>query len=278
MTTGLAARACPVCGGAHAKPLFARDGFDLVECSSCQLVFVARDPATIDFQQLYGESYYRGGHDAVFSDYTGQEAARRRSARRKLWALRHLPPRIARGGRLLDVGCAAGFFLAEAQAHYEVQGVELSAWSSAYAREQLGLKVFTGTLAQAQLPASAFDVITLWDVIEHVPDPVALLADAARVLTANGRLVLTTGDWGSAYAQRQGVQWHLMTPPWHLTMFSRATLAEAARRAGLRVLAVKSEGVAGDGRLWRNPLSLLLSRALGLGDIMRATLVHDLGA
>ena len=275
MTPGLVARACPVCGGAQAKALFARDGFNLIECNACQLVFVAQDPATIDFQALYGESYYRGGHDAVFSDYTGQEAARRRSARRKLWALRHLPPRMARGGRLLDVGCAAGFFLAEAQAWYEVQGVELSAWSSAYARDKLGLKVFTGTLAQALLPSAVFDVITLWDVIEHVPDPVALLADAARVLAPSGSLVLTTGDWGSAYAQRHGVHWHLMTPPWHLTMFSRTTLTQAARRAGLRVRAVKSEGVAGDGWLWRNPLSLLLSRALGLGDIMRVTLAHD---
>ncbi len=267
-----AARACPVCGTGSPAALFAKDGFHMVGCRVCTAVYVGEDPAAIDFQALYGQSYYTGGHDAVFADYTGQEASRRAHARRKLWLLRHLAPRVARQGRWLDVGCAAGFFLAEARAHYEVQGVELSAWSSAYARDRLGLPVVTGTLQQAALPADHFDVISLWDVIEHVPDPVPLLAEAARVLRPGGRLVLTTGDWGSAYARRRGADWHLMTPPWHLTMFSRATLAEASRRAGLRVVGWRTEGVAGDGPLWRNKASLLVSRLLGWGDIVRLTL------
>jgi len=265
-------RACAVCGQTNPTPLFGKDGFDLVRCNGCGLVYVGADPATIDFAALYGESYYKGGSDAVFSDYVGQEAARRAHARRRLAWLRHVPPRIASHGALLDVGCAAGFFLAEARKFYDVQGVEPSEWSSAYARERLGLPVFTGTLQQARLPAGRFDVVTLWDVIEHVGEPVSLLAEAARVLRPGGRLVLTTGDWGSAYARRRGADWHLMTPPWHLTMFSRATLALAAERAGLAVVAWRSEGVAGDGWLWRNRLSLAVSRALGLGDIVRLTL------
>jgi SAM-dependent methyltransferase len=261
-----------VCGSADPRFLFQKDGHAMVACRVCGTVYVGEDPARIDFNALYGESYYTGGSDAVFADYVGQEAARRAQARRKLMALRHLPPRVKRGGMLLDVGCAAGFFLAEARRHYEVQGVELSTWSSAYARERLGLRVFTGTLQDARLAADHYDVVTLWDVIEHVPEPVPLLAEAARVLRPGGRLVLTTGDWGSAYAQRQGAHWHLMTPPWHLTMFSRTTLQLAAQRAGLKPVAVRSEGVAGDGPLWRNKASLLLTRALGWGDIMRVTL------
>lgn len=265
-------RACVVCSQAGPTLLFPKDGFDMVSCGACGAVYVGQDPAGIDFEALYGEGYYTGGSEGVFADYVGQEALRRAHARRRLLLLRTLPPRIARRGRLLDVGCAAGFFLAEARVHYEVQGVELSRWSSAYARERLGLPVFTGTLHDAALPAGHFDVITLWDVIEHVPEPVALLAEAARVLRPGGRLVLTTGDWDSAYAQRQGIGWHLMTPPWHLTMFGRATLALAARRAGLHVVGMRSEGVAGDGWLWRNRAALLLSRLLGRGDIVRMTL------
>ncbi len=265
-------RACVVCGAPQPVRLFVKNGFDMVRCGACGCVYVGQDPAGIDFNALYGQDYYTGGHDTVFEDYVGQQAARRAQARRKLALLRHLPPRIPRHGHLLDVGCAAGFFLAEAQRHYRVQGVELSSWSSAWARDRLQLSVFTGTLQQAALPADRFDVVTLWDVIEHVPDPVPLLREAARVLHPKGRLVLTTGDWGSAYAQRHGQHWHLMTPPWHLTMFSRATLAAAAQRAGLRVLACRSEGVAGDGWAWRNRVSLGLSRLLGWGDIMRVTL------
>ncbi len=271
-STARVCRACPVCGSHEPAPLFTRDGFEMVRCTVCACVHVAQDPSTIDFDALYGEAYYTGGSQAVFADYLGQEAARRAQARRKLWMLRHLPPRVPRGGRLLDVGCAAGFFLAEARVHYEVQGVELSAWSSAYARDRLGVPVFTGTLQQAALVADRFDVVTMWDVIEHVPDPVPLLTEARRVLRPGGRLVLTTGDWGSRYARSKGADWHLMTPPWHLTMFSRNTLANAAARAGLHVVAWRSEGVAGDGWAWRNKVSLLATRALGLGDIVQLTL------
>lgn len=264
-----AIRACPACGGLRAAPLFSRDGHAIAGCGDCGTAFVADDPSTIDFVALYGEAYYTGGSDAVFADYVGQEAARRAHARRKLWLLRHLPPALPARGRLLDVGCAAGFFLAEAQAHYEVQGVELSAWSSAYARDRLGLRVVTGTLQQAALPDAHFDIVTLWDVIEHVPDPVPLLAEAARVLRPGGRLVLTTGDWGSAYARARGADWHLMTPPWHLSFFTRASMARAAGRAGLRAIHCASEGVAGDGRLWRSRPGLLAGRLLDRGDILR---------
>lgn len=264
-----AIRACPACGGPRAALLFTKDGHAIAGCGDCGTAFVADDPSTIDFAALYGEAYYTGGSDAVFADYVGQEAARRAHARRKLWLLRHLPPAWPARGRLLDVGCAAGFFLAEAQAHYEVQGVELSAWSSAHARDRLGLRVATGTLQQAALPDAHFDIVTLWDVIEHVPDPVPLLAEAARVLRPGGRLVLTTGDWGSAYARERGADWHLMTPPWHLSFFTRASMARAAGRAGLRAIHCASEGVAGDGRFWRSRPGLLAGRLLDRGDILR---------
>jgi len=264
-------RPCPVCAAREAAELFKRNGFALVRCTACGCVYVGDALEAIDFGALYGEDYYTGGHAEVFSDYLGQEAARRAHARRRLWWQRHLPPRWPRRGRLLDVGCAAGFFLAEARAHYEVQGVELSDWAARHAREQLHLTVFTGTLQQAALPAAHFDVVTLWDVIEHVPEPVPLLAEAARVLRPGGRLVLTTGDWDSAYARARGPAWHLIAPPWHLTMFGRRTMAQAGTRAGLTPVHCASEGVAGDAPWWRHRAGVLLARLLDRGDIMRMT-------
>lgn len=264
-------RPCNACGAMQPRQRFERDGFHIVECANCGLVYVGEDPAAIDFAALYDEGYYTGGREGVFTDYVGQAPARRAAARRRLWSLR----RLQRGGRLLDVGCAAGFFLVEAQAHYAVRGVELSAFSSRFAREQLGLDVVTGTLQQAAFDAGSFDLVTLWDVIEHVADPAALLAEVARVLAPGGHVVLTTGDIGSAYAQARGAQWHLLTPPWHLYFFSRATLAALASRAGLRVEAVAARGVAGDGALARSRPGIVLNHWLGRGDIMQVTLRHN---
>lgn len=263
-------RACQACEATGPALLYPRDGFHIVQCRSCGLVYVGEDPAAIDFDALYDERYYTGGQEGVFADYVGQAPARRAAARRRLFTLRRLVPR----GRLLDVGCAACFFLAEAQAHYQVRGVELSAFSSRFAREQFGLDVVTGTLHDAAFDAASFDLVTLWDVIEHVPDPVAVLAEVARVLAPGGRVVLTTGDIGCAYAQARGADWHLMTPPFHLYFFSRATLARLAARAGLRVLHVAARGVAGDGAWARSKPGIVLNHLLGRGDIMQVTLAH----
>jgi SAM-dependent methyltransferase len=267
MTSG---RGCNACGAPNPRGLFQRDGYHIVECARCGLVYVGEDPAQIDLQALYDEGYYTGGVEGVFADYMGQAPARRAAARRRVFSLR----RLRRHGRLLDVGCAAGFFLVEAAVHYAVRGVELSEYSSRFARESFGLDVRTGSLHSAGFGAAQFDIVTLWDVIEHVPDPAAVLAEVARVLAPGGRVVLTTGDIGSAYARERGAQWHLMTPPWHLYFFSRATLATLAARAGLRVLHVAARGVAGDGRLARSRPGIVLNHLLGRGDIMQVTLGH----
>jgi SAM-dependent methyltransferase len=129
-------------------------------------------------------------------------------------------------------------------------------------------------LQEAAFEPALFDLVTLWDVIEHVADPLAVLTEVARVLAPGGKVVLTTGDIGSAYARRHGVRWHLLTPPWHLYFFSRATLAGLAARAGLKVDGVSAQGVAGDDRWSRSKPGLLVDRLCGRGDIMQVTLSH----
>ena len=263
-------RDCDVCGCAQPRLAYVKDGYSIVECRGCGLVFVGEGLAKIDFASIYGESYYHSDSSRVFADYMGEEAARRASARRRVWGLRLHKWR----GQLLDVGCAAGFFLAEARRYYEVKGVELSEYSSRYARERLGLDVFTGTLPDAGLPAQRFDLITLWDVIEHVAGPREVLRECARLLKPDGRIVLTTGDIGSAYARRRGAQWHLIAPPWHLYYFSRATISALAEQAGLRVVACKARGISGDQAWMRRRAAVAVTNLLGLGDIMHVTLVR----
>jgi SAM-dependent methyltransferase len=143
---------------------------------------------------------------------------------------RHSP-----GGRLLDVGCAYGFFLQEAKRYYDVSGIEIAQDAAAYCRQQ-GLHVLAGvadepTLAQLGM----MDVIVLLDVIEHLPSPQETLALCARHLNPGGIIVITTGDFASPYAKLAGARWRLMTPPQHLWYFTRASVERMARSLGLRM-------------------------------------------
>lgn len=261
-------RACNLCGDTSPKLLWERNGYAIVACNRCGLQYVGQNPQDIDFAALYSEDYYTGGSGQVFANYLGEERARRANARRKLRSMRRRTPR---SGRLLDVGCAAGFFLVEARRYFEPQGVEISEFSSRVARERFGLDVFTGTLQDAKFAADSFDVITMWDVVEHLSDPKAVLMEASRVLRPGGSLVLTTGDVGSRYARRAGPRWHLLEPPWHLYYFSRATMSAMGEAAGLRLQACTSNGVASDHRVLRSLPGRVVTNLLGLGDIMEMT-------
>ena len=112
-------RNCNLCGTANPKLLWKRNDYAIVACGQCGLQYVGQNPQDIDFAALYSEAYYTGGSEHVFADYVGEEAERRASARRKLWSMRR---RTARAGRLLDLGCAAGFFLAEARRYSNPTG------------------------------------------------------------------------------------------------------------------------------------------------------------
>ncbi len=261
-------RACELCGNTAPQLLWERNGYAIVACPECGLQYVGQNPQDIDFGALYSEGYYTGTSGQVFANYVGEERARRAGARRKLWTMRR---RASRSGRLLDVGCALGFFLVEARRFFEPHGVEISEYSSRLARERFGLDVVTGNLHDAKFAPNSFDAITMWDVIEHLPDPKAVLIEASRILKPGGSLVLTTGDVGSAYARRAGPRWHLLEPPWHLYYFSRATMRAMGEAAGLRLKACASRGVASDHLALRSLPGRVMTNLLGLGDIMEMT-------
>jgi predicted TPR repeat methyltransferase len=140
-----------------------------------------------------------------------------------------------RGGRLLDVGCHTGIFLDVARkAGWETFGVEPSRWSADRARAR-GLRVADGTLAEVELPGESFDVITMWDVIEHLADPAEELRRAHRLLRPNGLLAVSTMNVASWFPRLLGRRW-----PWymqmHLYYFTPATLRQMLDRTGFEMV------------------------------------------
>ena len=159
---------------------------------------------------------------------------------------RHLRPREEMmppgdGRRLLDVGCHVGVFVEIAARHgWDAWGVEPSQWAAAHARQN-GLQVVEGTMATAGLEDASFDVITMWDVIEHVEGPSAEVQEAFQLLKPGGLLVIHTMDLNSPFARLMGQRW-----PWlmemHIYYFTRRTLSALVQKAGLEALLIKSQG------------------------------------
>ncbi len=143
--------------------------------------------------------------------------------------------------RLLDVGCHIGVMVELAkECGWEAWGVEPSTWAADQARQR-GLQVITGTLADAGLPEDYFDVVTMWDVIEHLTDPADEVRQVRRVLKPNGVFAVHTIDIESRFARFMGKRW-----PWlmemHLYYFSPRTLSKLLGRHGFEVIRSSAQG------------------------------------
>jgi SAM-dependent methyltransferase len=159
---------------------------------------------------------------------------------------RHLQPIEAMlgpgdGRRLLDVGCHIGVFIEIAAARgWDAWGVEPSRWAAGQARAR-GLQVVTGTLSDAGFEAGSFDVVTLWDVIEHLTDPAAELRQVWHVLRSDGLIAVHTMNIESLFARLMGARW-----PWlmemHLYYFSPVTLPALLERVGFQVVSQRRQG------------------------------------
>jgi SAM-dependent methyltransferase len=236
--------ACRICGGAIDRRddlCWTKDGHAIVRCPTCGVLARADLPSAIELPDLYGEDYFSATGEIGaqgYSDYLGEESNHRANARARV----RLLGRYRAGGRLLDVGCAAGFFVLEAErGGWDAEGVELSATMAEHARS-LGAHVQQGLFVDARLPEASFDAVTMWDYIEHSTDPVGDLRRAAGLLREGGIVALATGDAASLAARLTGSRWHLLTPRHHNFFFTPQSMEFALARAGLRPLSITHPG------------------------------------
>jgi SAM-dependent methyltransferase len=151
--------------------------------------------------------------------------------------------RFRPSGRLLEIGCGAGQFLALAQSHgYEVAAVEPNAHSAASAAGTLGIAVEQGLVEDSALPARSFDVVFHVDLLSHFPDPVKALKKMAELAKPDGVVCFEVGVFGGlAPAWYRWVG--LIGYPQHLWLYSEAAIEEVLQRAGLRIEAVQRFGL-----------------------------------
>ncbi|MBF0626078.1 MAG: class I SAM-dependent methyltransferase [Magnetococcales bacterium] len=199
----------------------------LVRCSSCDLIHLTPRIR----QDLILESYA----NAVDPAFIAQNPLRIRTFRRQLRRLadRHGLPA---GARVLDVGCAGGAFpKAAADLGFRVVGVEPSRWLAQQAAQTYGLDIRPGILEEQQFTPASFDMITLWDVIEHLTDPQGVLRQIHSLLAPSGLLVVNYPDHASLARRLLGDRWPFFLSV-HLIYFTPVTLDRMLQINGFRVL------------------------------------------
>ncbi len=226
--------ACPLCESAQIAPLRGYESAHLRRCDACGFVFAGRRPSLEQTRRQY-DGY---GTGAVESDLT----------RKRYEELLDEFEAYRRTGRILDVGCGEGGFLQAAAARgWEVHGTE----STEGALERNRARGIAMTLAPPRpgdLPEAAFDVVTAFEVVEHVADPRAEAATIADAIRDGGLLYVTTPNFASASRRILGAGWSVIEYPEHLGYFTAQTLERWLREAGFDPLAVTSTGVS-PGRL-----------------------------
>jgi 2-polyprenyl-3-methyl-5-hydroxy-6-metoxy-1,4-benzoquinol methylase len=209
-----------------------------VKCATCGFISTDLDLSDDAIRALYSGKYF---HGEEYADYVSEKDSLLPGFRRRLDALRRAVPDITKA-RLFEVGCAYGFFLELAAPHFaSVAGIDISQDAVDYARNVLRVDAAAGDLLAAHT-TGPFDVVCMWDVIEHLKHPDHVLERVASMMPEGGTLAITTGDIGSVNARLRGERWRLIHPPTHLHYFSARTLARLLQRCGFQVVSVTHPG------------------------------------
>ncbi|MCF8257977.1 MAG: class I SAM-dependent methyltransferase [Flavobacteriales bacterium] len=211
----------------RSEPLYANS---LLRCNGCRFITANCHLSDGELRRLYSHNYF---HGEEYLDYLSEKNSLQENFRRRLAGIPIRP-----GDRVLEIGCAYGFFgelvkrLHHGAVHYK--GIDIATGAVAHGRSELGLDLIDGDYLRTDFP-EPFTHIFLWDVVEHLQRPDLVLKKAASELAPGGRLYLTTGDVGALLPRIQGRRWRMIHPPTHLHYFSAQTMSVMLREQGLEV-------------------------------------------
>jgi 2-polyprenyl-3-methyl-5-hydroxy-6-metoxy-1,4-benzoquinol methylase len=239
--TGMEKVACPLCSADRPRPTYqveewqhGRGGsFYIVRCEECGLLYLNPRPTMAELSHYYPTGYAAYQRGPLENGPWWTRRARLYGLDKRCRAVTH----SISGGRLLDVGCATGDFMARMRRYgpWELTGLERDERAASVARRQYGLEVYTGHLGEVELAQGRFDVVTMWDVIEHLPRPGASLQRIGEWLRPGGRLIIRTPDADSPYARAFGRYWAGLDAPRHLVVFGRSTLMRLLTENGFEI-------------------------------------------
>ncbi len=200
----------------------------IVKCKHCGLIYV--EPR---LESEFVINSYKNSTDEL---YVSQTTAREKTFHHYLNIVEQYSPKK---GRILDVGTASGNFLKIAKENgWEVAGVELSNWLAEYGNKRYDVNIFAGTLIEARYPDNYFDVVTIWDMLEHSTNPLAELKEVNRILKKDGILIINYPDIGTPMAKVAGKHWWFLLSN-HLYYFNSTTIRKMLEKNNFLVLRTK---------------------------------------
>lgn len=197
----------------------------IVKCPSCQIIYVDEK---LTQEQI--STYYEVANDPL---YFAEQEARRMTFQKYLKKLRSLFPKK---GRLLDVGTNTGLFVKIAMNDgWDAVGLEPNKWGVNYARKEYGLTLINKPFESGTFKKESFDVVTMWDVIEHFTNPVWEMVKVFGIIKPGGVFAFSTVDPDSLLAKTMGSKW-----PWYMEMhkvfFDKAAADSYLKRVGFRTV------------------------------------------
>ena len=218
---------CPICGAQEFNHLFHKKKEPFVRCIQCHFTLINPRPS---FEQIVKT------YDSVYSgNYTKKAGKKRKRALRRVKRLKNS---YGLFGNWLDVGCSAGFVVEAAQSQgFFGYGIDIEAGGLAYGKKELGLSnLIEGTLGEHQYPNQFFDVISAYDVIEHVPDLNLFLTEIKRILKPHGIVDIGTPDIAHWRVPKKLSTWNEFKPSEHLYYFNKDTLGKLLEKNNLKIV------------------------------------------
>lgn len=221
---------CAVCARDELVELFQRSDYCYSVCHECSHAQISPPPSDEALREFYERSYFQSSSRGGYADYQADESLHRLNALDRLQRLRRAG---ATSGRLLDIGCAAGYFLDEARATgWQVIGQDVSSWARETAGKQLAIEVVASVAGLLPTQAATFDCVTLFQVLEHVVDPRVLLCQVHQLLKPGGVVVVETWRRDSLVARVFGRYWQQVSPPSVLHLFTKKSAIAIATETG----------------------------------------------
>lgn len=228
---------CALCGASDSRLWLRKDAWRYLTCRTCSAVWLDPLPSDGWAEDFYDLPYFEGGGRGGYRDYLADETLHRKNARARVALAKRYgaaPP-----GLWIDVGCAAGFTLVEArEAGFRVRGVDISPWARAFAGKHFDLDVAASICETQRELAEKTSVVSMFQVLEHLPSPLAALQQARACMRPGGLLVVETWDRASMAARLFGKRWQQITPPSVAWLFDRQSLGYAMARAGFALRAI----------------------------------------